>query len=334
MSDQNQAPKRIWLRFTDKTVMERKPSDADEYDVEYIRADRAAPTDSTALVEALEIVKEHSDDGAMRSLAKRTLDKHRAALASREAPPAAQESDQCSVCRGKSFAKIDGEQARWRCVECKTVTPSPLEQVRAKIEGLIEDAIADAEVDYPAGREAGHSITWDSDKLLDDILATITPPPACQQEAFDLAAARAEIERLTKERDAQYEENVNRIAMQAKAEAERDEALVQMAGAFEVAAQTLIDRFAEADADKIRALVPAGAQTALQSMLADAERDMRQRAADLCNCACMDGIGDQIRAIGDEILALPLKYMGQIHAECDCPHPDRCTSHCITERNK
>lgn len=85
----------------------------------------------------------------------------------------------------------------------------------------------------------------------------------------DLAAARAEIERLTKERDAQYDENVHRIAMQAKAEAERDAA-----------------RF----------------------MLADAERDMRQRAADLCDCACMDGIGDEIRAIGDAILALPLKH--------------------------
>ena len=37
--DQNNAPERIWLRVTDKTVMARKPSDADEY----IRADRAAP---------------------------------------------------------------------------------------------------------------------------------------------------------------------------------------------------------------------------------------------------------------------------------------------------
>lgn len=55
---------------------------------------------------------------------------------------------------------------------------APEGQVRAKIEGLIEDAIANAEVDYPAGREAGHSITWDSDRLLDDIIAAITPPPA------------------------------------------------------------------------------------------------------------------------------------------------------------
>lgn len=116
--------------------------------------------------------------------------------------------------------------------------------------------------------------------------------------ADEIDRLRAEIERLTKERDAQYEENVNRIAMQAKAEAERDEALVQMAGAFEVAAQTLIDRFAEADADKIRALVPAGAQTALQSMLADAERDMRQRAAELIPPG----------NLRSEVLALPLKH--------------------------
>ena len=200
---------------------------------------------------------------------------------------------------------------------------APEGQVRAKIEGLIEDAIANAEVDYPAGREAGHSITWDSDRLLDDIIAALTPPPAaptdnaalveeqrmkehyrncwkaqlerangleaalasrepppaCQQETVtesDLAAARAEIERLTKERDLSKEllrsciqgNNVLRKKAQ-KAIAERDEA---------------------------------------RSMLADAERDMRQRAADLCDCACMDGIGDKIRAIGDEILALPLKH--------------------------
>ena len=92
----------------------------------------------------------------------------------------------------------------------------------------------------------------------------------------DLAAARAEIERLTKERDLSKEllrsciqgNNVLRKKAQ-KAIAERDEA---------------------------------------RSMLADAERDMRQRAADLCDCACMDGIGDEIRAIGDAILALPLKH--------------------------
>ena len=41
------------------------------------------------------------------------------------AAPEGQVPEQCPVCSGKSFAKIDGEQARWRCVECKTVTPPP-----------------------------------------------------------------------------------------------------------------------------------------------------------------------------------------------------------------
>ena len=94
--------------------------------------------------------------------------------------------------------------------------------------------------------------------------------------ADEIDRLRAEIERLTKERDLSKEllrsciqgNNVLRKKAQ-KAIAERDEA---------------------------------------RSMLADAERDMRQRAADLCDCACMDGIGDKIRAIGDEILALPLKH--------------------------
>ena len=38
--------------------------------------------------------------------------------------------------------------------------------------------------------------------------------------------------------------------------------------------------------------------------------DMRQRAADLCDCACQDGIGDMIRGIGDDILSLPLRRVG------------------------
>lgn len=66
---------------------------------------------------------------------------------------------------------------------------APEGQVRAKIEGLIEDAIANAEVDYPAGREAGHSITWDSDRLLDDIIAALTPPPAAPTDNTALVEA-------------------------------------------------------------------------------------------------------------------------------------------------
>lgn len=141
------------------------------------------------------------------------------------------------------------------------------------------------------------------------------------------AALQAEVERLTKERDAQYEENVHRIAMQAKAEAERDEALAILAGAFEVAAKWHDDNATydqsgidysdvvgipisnrrELDqsvkthaysAREIRALTPADAQAALDRMLADAERDMRQRAAELIPPG----------NLRSEVLALPLKH--------------------------
>ena len=115
------------------------------------------------------------------------------------------------------------------------------------------------------------------------------PQPACQQEAVaesDLAAARAEIERLTKGRDLSKEllrsciqgNNVLRKKAQ-KAIAERDEA---------------------------------------RSMLADAERDMRQRAAEICRSVAppktyhrgdhtgsMQVIAQKCAAA---ILALPLKH--------------------------
>lgn len=121
-------------------------------------------------------------------------------------------------------------------------------------------------------------------------LASREPPPASQQEAeaeSDLAAARAEIERLTKERDLSKEllrsciqgNNVLRKKAQ-KAIAERDEA---------------------------------------RSMLADAERDMRQRAADACRISAQDQAEggwrsegmDMSRMLRSAILALPLKHADQ-----------------------
>lgn len=104
--------------------------------------------------------------------------------------------------------------------------------------------------------------------------------------ASDLAAARAEIERLTKE---------------------RDEARAQVVGAFEAAASVAwADRESGLTVNtKIRALTPDDAQAALQSMLADAERDMRQRTADDMLHFDYDEAG---RKLADRILALPLKY--------------------------
>ena len=101
--------------------------------------------------------------------------------------------------------------------------------------------------------------------------------------ASDLAAARAENERLTKE---------------------RDEARAQVVGAFEAAASVAwADRESGLTVNtKIRALTPDDAQAALQSMLADAERDMRQRAADSC-LGLMTA-----QSARKFILALPLKH--------------------------
>lgn len=131
-----------------------------------------------------------------------------------------------------------------------------------------------------------------------------------------LAAARAEIERLTKERDAQYEENVHRIAMQAKAEAERDEALASIAvvrnEAVDWLAARLVDWWGKSNLESnefLAEFIPAAkanipdAQAALRATLADAERDMRQRAADEARSCCHEG-----DYVANAILALPLKH--------------------------
>ena len=49
------------------------------------------------------------------------------------------------------------------------------QHVRTMIEALIDDAMADATVDYPAGRDAGPRINWDIEALIDSILAAIQP---------------------------------------------------------------------------------------------------------------------------------------------------------------
>lgn len=186
----------------------------------------AAPTDNTALVEALQFYAnwpEQNDVDAYGISDDRGA-VARAALASREAPPAAQ------------------EPVAQRCAEC------------------------DCE-------NGGKECTW---------IKWTKPEPACQQEAVtesDLAAARAEIERLTKERDnlskleQSHREQANEQFHRAnKAEVERDEARV---------------------------------------MLADAERDMRQRAAEFVGQEAStfpDNVAWGVEDLAKAILALPLKH--------------------------
>lgn len=90
-------------------------------------------------------------------------------------------------------------------------------------------------------------------------------------------AARAEIERLT--------------ARAAKAEAERDEALAQVAAVIEKAANIAL--YGDDDdpdwlmnrAESIRALTPAHAKAALEAYGREKVREGMQRAADLCKPA-------------------------------------------------
>lgn len=93
-----------------------------------------------------------------------------------------------------------------------------------------------------------------------------------QDMQTDLAAARSEIERLTKERDEARILASDRLTVISIAAKERDEA---------------------------------------RAMLADAERDMRQRAADKVRnaAAAFDPYAEEIvKALADDVLALPLKH--------------------------
>lgn len=76
------------------------------------------------------------------------------------------------------------------------------------------------------GAAVGAAGEWKQELLAEK--AALLPPvireAATTLEALQaqLAEARAEVERLTGERDRQYDENVHRIAEQASAEADRD----------------------------------------------------------------------------------------------------------------
>ena len=211
--------------------------------------DRAAPT---ALMEsAFYWVNNPSawdtfDQGASDII--EGLVNHLRALASREAPPAAQ------------------EPVAWRVFNIMQQGVPTYAKVKGN--SLPDEAL------YPASRKE-HAMEYAKIMRGEYQPLYAAPPHACQQEAVaeaDLAAARAEIERLTKERDLSKEllrsciqgNNVLRKKAQ-KAIAERDEE---------------------------------------RSMLADAERDMRQRAAEVCDR------NDQVSGwvSRDAILALPLKH--------------------------
>lgn len=129
----------------------------------------------------------------------------------------------------------------------------------------------------------------------------------------DLAAARAEAETAKKIAIAF---SLDHEIMRKKAEVERDKALASIAAvrneAVDWLAARLVDWWGKSNLESneflaefitaAKANIP-DAQAALHSMLADAERDMRQRAADTAREAWRDGYDAT-----PHILALPLKH--------------------------
>ena len=128
MADQNNAPERIWI----------KPCDPCENPYDYYVCDpRYLDGRETSYVKSIVAcagcgggLKRQSGQFVCRDCGKAETVQEVLAPADRAAPEW-QVPEQCPVCSGKSFAKIDGEQARWRCVECKTVTPPPACQQEA-----------------------------------------------------------------------------------------------------------------------------------------------------------------------------------------------------------
>lgn len=118
-----------------------------------------------------------------------------------------------------------------------------------------------------------------------------------KQEA-DLAADRAEIERLTKERDSYFNAGTREMKRAAealtraeKAEAERDEARAQVAMAFVAAADKASERCAACGAREIAGLVrehivrltPADAQSALEAYGREKVREGMRMAAKIAD---------------------------------------------------
>lgn len=119
--------------------------------------------------------------------------------------------------------------------------------------------------------------------------------------AAALDAARAEIERLTKTVENCRHDFRITLKRAVKAEAERDEALAQVATAYEMAAK-ICDHTAEyhikdpddiesvrATAAEIRALTPTNAKAALEAYGREKVREGMQRAAELCDDGYLGG---------------------------------------------
>jgi hypothetical protein len=163
------------------------------------------------------------------------------------------------------------------------------------------------------------------------------PAPRGQYVRYsDLAAARAEIERLTEElehmtavKDIHQRKRHDYFERAEKAEAERDEARAQVAMAYEVAAKVAIEeandwnphdpagicgfKCGHAIVRKIRALTPAHAKAALEAYGREKVREGMKRAAEIIRGCCPECQGTGLRDSGG------VQPWGEpIFVTCDC----------------
>ena len=196
MADQNNAPERIWVRVTDKTVMYAKPSDADEFDVEYIRADRAAPEGQVgALKEAansfdrIRSILINNLNEPERSAfweAVGAFKRVRAALSeygSTITPPPAAPTDNTALVEAAYHAGIDAAANRYRVCASPDVWDYFYTAYNAMLDLKtfpMPAALASREAQQPAGEAmpvgCGKPCGYDCNGACFD-------PPTCQQEA-------------------------------------------------------------------------------------------------------------------------------------------------------
>ena len=219
MADQNNAPERIWVRVTDKTVMYAKPSDADEFDVEYIRADRAAPEGQVqcCMCGRKDLSTVEGDGGEECQLwdgrwtcSRGCYDKacmiHEAALT----PPSAAPTDNTALVEAAYHAGIDAAANRYRVcaspdvwdyfytaynamLDLKTF-PMPAALASREAPPAGQEPVAwryrDPEDDKWRLSDDGKWMAYRQSKVDCEVQPLYTaPPPACQQEAVTVAEA-------------------------------------------------------------------------------------------------------------------------------------------------
>ena len=338
MADQNNAPElpdRIWLderTFNGAVGFAHSKQHHPGAWAEYTRADRAAPEG--------QVRGANRSDGGFSALTP---------------PPAAPEGQVRALPRAvgddqnagwtlptDDLAAIkDQAYEKWgEVVSLEAVEAIALEVERRILASLTPPPAAQEPVAWKGPGEKPHEYSPDYMAMGDCRICGHTyeahypSSPACQQEASDLAAARAEIERLKREVDVAASAMVRNHNRAEKAETERDEARAVLAEAeierltkerdeavIEAASWEEAARLMEVERDEALALLADayGAGTGgsvIESRLAEAERDMRQRAADACRISPQDQAEgdwgsegmDMSIMLRKAILALPLKH--------------------------